>query len=347
MTEVGAVPTMMWAAVMPEMGKIDIVQIPTPDVAADEVLVQVASVGICGSDVHYYKEGRIGDFIVEKPLILGHELSGTIVAVGADVDPARVGERVAIEPQRCCRVCHYCKTGRYNLCPEMEFYATPPIDGAFCEYVTIQHDFAHPIPDDMSFDAAALLEPLSVGISAIRKARFEPGGSILIAGGGPIGIVTAQVARAYGATRVIISEMHEGRRELALKLGATEVYDPRDPAFADVRADSFIDCSGATSAIIDGLMKTNPNGAVVLVGMGADTIPLPVGPVANQELNVTGIFRYTTTWPLGIRLVEAGLIDLESLVTDIYRLDQAEAALVDPPGPLSLKRVVRPTEIEH
>ncbi len=135
--------------------------------------MQVAAVGVCGSDVHYYEHGRIGDYVVDHPLILGHELSGRIAAVGSAVDPARIGNRVAVEPQRPCRNCKQCKAGRYNLCPDIEFYATPPIDGAFAEYVTIQSDFAYDIPDSVSDEAAALIEPLSVGSLGLRTRRDQ------------------------------------------------------------------------------------------------------------------------------------------------------------------------------
>ena len=170
------VPPTMRASILHTDLSITTDEREVPTLAADEVLVQVGAVGVCGSDVHYYKHGRIGDFVVDKDIILGHELGGRIVAVGADVDESRIGQRVAVEPQRSCRVCEQCKAGRYNLCPDMEFYATPPIDGGLCEYVTIQADFAHPIPDEVSDDAAAMLEPLSVGIAAARKASgAKPG----------------------------------------------------------------------------------------------------------------------------------------------------------------------------
>lgn len=190
----------MRASVMTGVGTLVIEDRPVPTPGPHEVLVEVAAVGVCGSDVHYYRHGRIGDFVVEEPMILGHELSGRIAAVGEGVDPARVGQRVAVEPQHACRRCKQCKAGRYNLCPEMKFYATPPVDGAFCRYVTIDDDMAHPVPDSMSDDAAALLEPLSVAITTMRKAGIVPGSSILIAGAGPIGVICAQTARAFGAS---------------------------------------------------------------------------------------------------------------------------------------------------
>lgn len=334
----------MWASVMKEVGVEDLEERPTPQPAPDEVLVKVASVGVCGSDVHYFKHGRIADFIVKEPIVLGHELSGTIVAVGSDVDPGRVGQRVAVEPQRSCGVCEYCLSGRYNLCPKMEFYATPPVDGAFCDYVTIQSKFAHVVPETISDDAAALLEPLSVGIAAVQKAEIGPGATVLIAGGGPIGIITAQAARAFGATDVVISEPNPTRQEIALRHGATRVVVPGSEEYLAVAADTFIDCSGVNPAIVSGIKQVKPAGTVVLVGMGEDILPLPVGVVTGRELKVTGIFRYTGTWPIGIRLVAAGLVQLDALVTGRYGLDEVADALGDPTGAVDLKRVVRPGE---
>lgn len=180
-----------------------------------------------------------------------------------------------------------------------------------------------------------------MGIASIRKAKVAPGSSLLITGGGPIGIITAQVAKVYGATDIVITETNPTRREIAARY-ATECLEPS--ALGDRTFDNFIDCSGATPAIVDGIHRTRPDGNVVLVGMGADTLPLPVGPVTMRELNVTGIFRYTQTWPVAISLLEAGLVDLDSLVTEHYGLDEVEHALAAPVTERGLKRVVRPAE---
>ncbi|GAA1700403.1 NAD(P)-dependent alcohol dehydrogenase [Microbacterium sediminicola] len=312
--------------------------VPVPD--RDQVLIRVASVGVCGSDVHYYEHGRIGPYIVESPLILGHEASGTIVAVGADVDPARIGQRVAIEPQRPCRTCDFCRSGAYNLCPQMEFYATPPIDGAFAEYVLIQDDFAYDIPDSISDHAAALIEPLSVGIAAAQKGGVKVGDTVLIAGGGPIGIIAGQVARAFGAVDVVIADINPARRELAATYGLRTV-DPAAESTADLDAHVFIDASGATPAIVNGIRSTRSGGTVVLVG-SAEEIPLSVPEVAMRELNVTGTFRYTGTWPIGRALLESGQVELDSLVTHLYGIEQVEEALSGDGAIDSLKRIVLP-----
>ncbi|MDJ0377271.1 NAD(P)-dependent alcohol dehydrogenase [Cryobacterium sp. PH31-L1] len=337
-------PATMRTSVLLKQRDLTIEDRAVPTAGADEVLVKVAAVGVCGSDVHYYREGRIGDFIVDAPLVLGHELSGTIVAVGVDVDPARVGERVAVEPQRACRLCRECRAGRYNLCSKMAFYATPPIDGAFCGYVTIQTEFAHAIPDSVSFEAAALLEPLSVAIASIRKAGIVPGSSILIAGAGPIGIITAQTARAFGASEIIVSDLIAAKRERALKFGATRVIDPvaEDPATLGLDVNAFIDASGSARAVDSGIRSVRPAGTVVLVGLGNPEMILPVSQIQNLELTVTGIFRYVDTWPTAIHLVASGQVDLDSLVTGKFDLEHVAEALDSDRNEDSLKSIVYP-----
>jgi L-iditol 2-dehydrogenase len=179
----------------------------------------------------------VGSFVVEQPLVLGHEAAGTIVGVGEGVDPSRIGERVSIEPQRPDPDSKETRRGHYNLCPHMRFYATPPVDGALCDYVTIGAGYAHRVPDSVSDDAAALCEPLSVGIAAVRKAGLDGGSRVLITGAGPIGIVLAQLARAYGATDIIVSDPDESRRKQALTFGATAVLDPTVQPIGELSVD--------------------------------------------------------------------------------------------------------------
>lgn len=334
----------MRASVMTGVESLQIEERPIPSPGPHEVQIEVAAVGVCGSDVHYYRHGRIGDFIVNDPMILGHEMSGRISAVGEGVDPSRVGQRVAVEPQHPCRRCKQCKAGRYNLCPEMKFYATPPIDGAFCKYVTIDEDFAYEVPDSMSDDAAALLEPLSVAITTMRKAGIVPGSSILIAGAGPIGVICAQAARAFGAARIVVTDLLESRREKALTFGATEVLDP---TAVDVSAiepvDAFVDATGVPVAVVSGIKAVGPAGRVVLVGMGADEYSLPVSHIANNEITLTGVFRYTDTWPAAIHLVQSGAVDLDAMVTGRYDLEHVADALDSDTDPASLKSIVNPS----
>jgi L-iditol 2-dehydrogenase len=338
------IPPTMRASILTGQRTLAVEEIPTPGYESDEVLVEVAAVGVCGSDTHYFRHGRIGDFVVDGPLILGHELSGRIVAVGTDVPESRIGERVAIEPQKPCRRCRECRGGHYNLCPNMEFYATPPIDGAFARYCVIRNEFAHQLPESISDEAAALLEPLSVAITTMRKARIVPGSSILIAGAGPIGIICAQAARAFGAAKIIISDLVPERRERALKYGATQVIDPRevDIAKAGLDVNAFVDASGAPPAVLSGIRAVRPGGAAVLVGLGSTEMVLPVEHIQNYEITVTGVFRYTDTWPAAIHLVSSGLVELDSLVTGRFDLDHAAEALESDLNPDSLKSVVYP-----
>lgn len=335
-------PATMRAAVLKRQGDMALEELPVPRLDADQVLVQVAAVGVCGSDVHYYEHGRIGPYIVDHPLILGHELSGRIAAVGSAVDPSRIGKRVAVEPQRPCRTCKQCKAGRYNLCPDIEFYATPPIDGAFAEYVTIQSDFAFDIPDSVSDEAAALIEPLSVGLWACERAGIRPGSRVLIAGAGPIGIIAAQAARAFGATEIHITDIAEDRLAFALEHGATHALNAKTDTVEGLEVDAFIDASGAPQAVRSGIKAVRPAGTVILVGLGADDVELPVSYIQNREIWLSGVFRYTNTWPLAIQLVAEGKIDLDVLVTGKFPLDDAEAALNAAQQPGQLKAIVYP-----
>jgi L-iditol 2-dehydrogenase len=337
-------PDAMRASVLKAQGEIALEEVPVPKLDPDQVLVKVEAVGVCGSDVHYYKHGRIGDFVVNSPLILGHEAAGRIVATGEQVPKARIGQRVSIEPQRACRTCPQCKAGRYNLCPKMEFYATPPVDGAFAEYALIQQDYAFPLPNGVSTEAGALCEPLSVGIWSALKAGIAPGSSVLIAGAGPIGVIMAQVARAYGATAVTVSDPIRARREQVLSFGATAVVDPAqdDIPSLGLDADAFIDAAGSEQAIRDGIAALGPNGRAVLVGMGADDLLLPVARIQARELTVTGIFRYANTWPVALGLIASGRVDMDALVTDRYALAEVPAALTASGKPENLKVIVQP-----
>jgi len=316
-------------------------QVPVPD--ADQVLVQVSSVGVCGSDLHYFREGRIGDFVVDAPIVLGHEAAGTIVAVGSAVTPARIGERVSIEPQRPSFDSAQTLAGHYNLDPQMEFYATPPVDGAFAEFVLIQSVFAHRVPESVSDDAAALVEPLSVGIAAARKAALDPADRVLISGAGPIGLIMAQVARAYGAREVVVTDLDPARLALARQLGADAAFDPRETDLsAEPRFSVFFDASGAPAAVRSGLRSLAPAGRAVLIGMGSDDYALPISVIQNRELSVTGVFRYANTWPTAISLVERGAIDLDALVSGHFGLDQVRQALETAGSSGVLKNIVVP-----
>ncbi|WP_249266393.1 MULTISPECIES: NAD(P)-dependent alcohol dehydrogenase [unclassified Pseudonocardia] len=335
------VPESMRCSVLRAAGDLEVRQRAVPHPGPREVLVRVGAVGTCGSDVHYFRHGRIGEFVVREPLVLGHEPSGRVVAVGPGVDAARIGERVSLEPGVPCRRCRYCHTGAYNLCPDIVFFATPPVDGAFADYVTIADDFAHPVPDHVSDDAAALLEPLSVAIWANRKAGTGLGSRLLVAGAGPIGLLVAQVAAVQGAAEILVSDPDPVRRELARAFGATATLDPAADAVSTSDAvDAFVDCSGVAPAVATGLRAVRPGGTVVLVGMGADEMTLPVSALQSREIVLTGTFRYANTWPTAVRLAASGSVDLDRLVTGHVDLDHVGDAL--DPGPSQVKIMVRP-----
>ncbi|MCW2760310.1 MAG: Alcohol dehydrogenase GroES domain protein [Marmoricola sp.] len=335
----------MRAAVLHGTRRLTVEERPEPQPAQGQVAVQVASVGVCGSDTHYYEHGRIGRFLVEAPLVLGHEASGTITAVGPGVSPDRVGQRVSIEPGVPDLTCRQCLAGRYNLCPGMVFFATPPVDGALAERVVVHEAFAHPVPDRMSDDAAALLEPLSVGIWACRKGRVTAGSRVLVTGAGPIGLMALQTALAFGATDVVVSDVNPARLALAKALGATQALDARATPLIDLdeRPEVLLECSGNARATLDGLAVLQPAGRAVLVGMGVDELALPVPLVQEQELEVTGTFRYAGTWPTAVALVSSGRVDLDRLVTGTYTLAESAAALTaSHDDPQSIKAVVHP-----
>lgn len=339
-------PDTMRAAVLHRAGELSVEQRPLPVPGPDEVLVEVGAVGVCGSDAHYFQHGRIGGFVVREPLVLGHESAGRIVATGPRVPGGRIGQRVSVEPGVPCRRCHECRHGRYNLCPDVRFFGTPPVDGAFCQYVTVPADFAHPVPDSMSDEAAALIEPLSVGVWAARRAGVAPGSRVLVAGAGPIGLVTAQMSGVFGAREVVVSDPSPHRREAALRFGATAVIDGSggDGSGNDGGDgfDAFIDCSGAAAAVVAGVRAVRRAGTVVLVGMGADEVALPVDVLQRRELHLTGTFRYANTWPLAIDLVSRGRVDVDGLVTARLPLERVVEPLSGTDPRHGIKSVVFP-----
>jgi len=336
----------MRVSVLRGAGDLVVEDRPAPVPGPHDVLVQVASVGVCGSDVHYFEHGRIGSHVVEAPLVLGHEASGVVVDVGASVTRLAVGQRVSVEPGVPDFSCGQCLAGRYNLCEDMQFYATPPVDGAFAELVTVHEQFAHPVPDTLSDDAAALLEPLSVGLWACRKGEVGAGTRVLVTGAGPVGLVAMQAALALGASSVTVTDVNPHRLALARELGATDTLDvSATPVSASGSAvDVLLECSGHPAATADAIRAVAPAGRVVLVGMGGDEMTLPVSRIQERELTVTGTFRYAHTWPAAIALAASGRVQLDRLVTGHYGLDQVREALTAArTDARTIKPIVQPT----
>ncbi|MEO5708925.1 MAG: NAD(P)-dependent alcohol dehydrogenase [Nocardioidaceae bacterium] len=335
----------MRVSVLRGAGDLVVEERPDPVPGPHDVLVRVASVGVCGSDVHYFEHGRIGSHVVDQPLVLGHEASGEVVATGSSVMRLAVGQRVSVEPGVPDFACAQCLAGRYNLCEAMRFFATPPVDGAFAELVTVHEQFAHPVPDSLSDDAAALLEPLSVGLWACHKGGVGAGSRVLVTGAGPVGLVAAQSALALGAASVVVTDVNEHRLALARELGATGTIDTSaTPLSASgLSVDVLLECSGHPAATADAIHAVAPAGAAVLVGMGGDELALPISRIQERELTVTGTFRYAHTWPAAVALAASGRVQLDRLVTGHYGLDEvAEALTVGRTDPRAVKTVVRP-----
>src|SRR6266487_1338848 len=299
------------AAVLYAPHDIRIEERPVPRSGPREVLIEIKAVGVCGSDVHYYEHGRIGTYVVRQPLILGHESSGVIVDVGEGVGRERIGQRVAIEPGVPDGVCRQCRTGHYNLCPNVRFFGTPPIDGAFTNYVTILSDFAYALPDQMSDEEGALIEPLSVGVTEITMTDISP-----------------------------------RRLEVARNLGATRTVNVAQQSLADagVEADVLIECSGNQRALKDGILALQPAATAVAVGMGpGEEASIPLSFIQNREIILTGTFRYANTYADAIALVASGHIDLKPVITGHYTLAEAEQALqATQNDPANIKSVVVP-----
>lgn len=332
------------AAVLYRPGDLRVEPREAPVPKDREVLVEVRAVGVCGSDVHYYEHGRIGNFVVRAPLVLGHESSGVVVERGPGATKREIGQRVAMEPGVPCLSCRECRTGHYNLCADVRFFATPPIDGAFASYVAIHEDFAFPIPDEMSDEAGALIEPLSVGLWACRKAEIGPGDRVLVTGAGPIGLLAGLAARVAGAAETVITDVSPDRLETASRLGFDRAITPHTLSESGFEADAVLECSGSPEAVRQGVLSARPAGSVVLVGMNPEPeFAVPVEAVQRRELRFTGTFRYANTYPAAISLVASGRIDLDALVTGRFPLQKTEAALrAGRNDPTSVKAVVHP-----
>jgi L-iditol 2-dehydrogenase len=308
---------------------------PIPSVDADQVLVRVRAVGVCGSDVHYWHEGRIGPVVVTTPMVLGHECAGEVVGVGADVVSLRLGDRVALEPGIPCGECDICRAGEYNLCPEVVFFATPPVDGAFCEFVAHKAASAYRLPDAVSFEEGAMCEPLSVGIHAVRRAGIGLGDTVLITGAGPIGLTSLLAAQAAGATTAIITDVQTSRLRLAQDLGASAAIDVQDEeATAIVReltqgrgVDSVIDCTGASSAVQTGLESVRRGGTVVWVGTSDASYAVPSINIIRRGLTIRGIFRYRNTYPAAIDLIACGKAPVSRLISHRFCLARLPEAM--------------------
>jgi L-iditol 2-dehydrogenase len=339
----------MRTAVLTEPGQFAFEERPRPSPGPDEVLVAVRDVGICGSDVHYYEHGRIGDYVVEEPLVLGHESAGEVVAVGEDVTSLAPGARVALEPGVPCRRCAHCKRGDYHLCESVEFMATPPHDGAFAEYVAWPADFAYELPGSVSTAEGALCEPLSVGIHVCRRGEVGTGDTVLVAGAGPIGLLVADAARAAGATDVVVTDVvpeklavaRERGADLAVNVSEGDLEAAVDDFTDGVGADVVVEASGAVSSVASTLDVVRRGGTVVLVGLADEAeVPFDALEIVDNELDVRGSFRYKNTYPAAVDLLADGAVDVAGLVDFEAPLADLDAAFQRAMEPTVVKGMV-------
>lgn len=338
------------AAFLLRPGVIELRPHAVPEPGPGEVLVAIDAVGVCGSDVHYFEDGRIGDFVVTEPLVLGHEAAGRVVACGPGPTRHEAGTRVTIEPGIPCRSCSQCREGHYNLCPFVRFLATPPVHGAFTRYLVVPEDFCYPVPDSLSDDAAALLEPTSVAVAAVRRAGVSLADRVLVTGAGPVGILVAFTAHAVGATATVC-DVDPVRLEKAAALGLTDVVNVAETPWSDLGGgfNCLIECSGALDVLRQSLPLLRPRGVAIAVGMSAsDDLRLPLSVLQTRELVVTGTFRYANTYQAALELAVAGMVPLDAMVGATFSLSEVESALRCTRADTSvLKAVVHPQPVQR
>ncbi|KAI9932620.1 hypothetical protein ASPWEDRAFT_166275 [Aspergillus wentii DTO 134E9] len=312
-----------------------------------DVRIHIAQTGICGSDVHYWQRGRIGDFVLESPIVLGHESSGTVVEVGSAVKNLTVGDRVAVEPGVPCRHCTYCRQGSYNLCPDTVFAATPPHDGTLSKYYTTQADYCYPLPAHVDLEEGAMVEPVAVAVQITKVGNVRPNQTVVVFGCGPIGLLCQAVSKAYAAKKVVGVDISRSRLEFASSFGADGVFYPpareegvEESAWSEKVArmikeffelgegpDVVIEATGAQACIQTGVHLTRKGGVYVQAGMGKENVVFPITTACIRDLTIRGSIRYTTgCYPTAVDLIASGKIDVKRLITDRYTFERAEEA---------------------
>lgn len=326
----------MKVAVMLGIGKMGFEERDIPQLKDDEVLVKLEYVGICGSDLHYYESGAIGDYVVKPPFVLGHEPGGTVVEVGKNVTHLKVGDRVALEPGKTCGHCEFCKTGRYNLCPDVVFFATPPVDGVFQEYVAHEAGLCFKLPDNVSTMEGALIEPLAVGFHAARQGGAQAGQVAVVTGAGCIGLVSMMALKAMGVSKVYSVDVMDKRLDKALELGADGVINgSREDAVKKVMeltggmgCDLVIETAGTEITTRQAVQMTKKGATIVLVGYSkTGEIKMPISLALDKELTFKTVFRYRHIYPMAIDAVASGRVNLKGIVTNEFALDDIQEAM--------------------
>ena len=315
-----------------------LVDIPVPTPLPHEALIRIESCGVCGSDMHYYLDGHIGNQVIRDPLILGHEYAGIVEAVGESADKSLLGKRVAVEPGVPCATCEYCLRGEYNVCPSMTFPGGPGCDGAFAEFITVHAGFCFPVPEEMPAVDAAMIEPLAVAIHTVELARLKPGETAAIIGLGPIGLLTAAVAKYCGVNALYGTDLHAYRVQAASQFGldmafavsadtpgegGQETVDHLMQVTSGRGVDVAFDCSNGREGIGIACRITRPAGRCVLTGIsGHEVDPLPVSIARRRELSLHWCRRFKHNFPTAIALLQALRIDIKPLLTHSFPLEQ-------------------------
>ncbi|ORY15762.1 sorbitol dehydrogenase-like protein [Clohesyomyces aquaticus] len=304
-----------------------------------EVTLSIKSTGICGSDIHFWHAGCIGPMIVKDTHILGHESAGTVLAAHPSVTSLKPGDRVAIEPNIPCHACEPCLTGRYNGCESVEFLSTPPVPGLLRRYVNHPAVWCHKLPDNMTFEDGALLEPLSVALAGMDRAGVKLGDPVVVCGAGPIGLVTLLCCQAAGATPLVITDIDEGRLKFAKELApsvlthkvefthSTEEFAARVVKLMDgIEPAIVMECTGVETSINGAIQAVKFGGKVFVIGVGKNEMKIPFMRLSTREVDLQFQYRYCNTWPKAIRLVKSGIIDMKKLVTHRFKLEEAVEA---------------------
>lgn len=327
---------MMKVAVMNGIGEMGYTERPIPQAKEDEVLVKLEYVGICGSDMHYYEMGRIGDYIVEPPFVLGHEPGGTVVEVGKNVTHLKPGDRVALEPGKTCGKCRFCREGKYNLCPDVVFFATPPIDGVFQEYVAHPEDLCFKLPENVSTLEGALIEPLAVGFHAAKQGDAHAGQTAVVFGAGCIGLVSMMALKACGVSRVYVVDVMQKRLDKALELGADGVINGKeDDVLAMAKEltdgegfDLAIETAGTEITTNQAIQAVRKGCNIVLVGYGkTGMMNMMMSLALDKEVTFKTVFRYRHIYPMAIDAVAQGKVDLKGIATHIFDFDDIQTAM--------------------
>lgn len=312
-----------------------LVDVPKPVPKPHEALIRVESIGICGSDLHYYLEGRIGNTVITTPLILGHEFSGIVEEVGAQADKSLIGKRVAVEPGIPCMKCEWCRDGHYNVCKDLFFPGGPPYDGVLCEYAVFHAEFCFPVPDSVGPVEAAMIEPLAVAVHTVELARVKPGETAAILGLGPIGLLTAEVAKLAGIRTIYGTDLLDYRVEAGRRYGVDAAFNAsaQDTVETIMRetngrgVDVAFDTARSSDTPALACHVARPAGRCIFTGIsGTEYDRVPVSVARRKELTVQWCRRFRHDYPRAIALVADGRLDVRSLVTHSFPLERTREA---------------------